>query len=383
MKMKMTACLLASLLGMGMVMTGCGSSAEDSEISISEESAPEETEVSYQTIGNESEDAYSILLTNQMGSTITGLSVRSSEETDYPADMMKSDQQIEDGETVVFFYLPDDAGTDLSEESGTDEATDTISEETSETQSDDTDGADDSTSDLADVRINITYFLQVTEEDGTVYELSYFAIDDMDEVVLCYEDDVAYLEYTSLSENIDISTKEAELAVKADRETAQAVVEQIDAVGEVTLDSEEAIQTARAAYDALTDSQKLLVTNADLLTQQENELAALKQQAAEEAAAAQAASTGSSSGSSGSSGSSSSSTGSSSGSSSSSTGSSSGSSSSSSGSSSSSADSSSSSADSSSGSSDSSSGTSDSSSSDSSSGSQSTEGCLDDVIINQ
>ena len=44
----------------------------------------------------------------------------------------------------------------------------------------------------------------------------------------------------------------------------------IDAIGPVTADSRAAIAAARAAYDALTDEQKLLVTNVSKLVDAEN-----------------------------------------------------------------------------------------------------------------
>ena len=47
----------------------------------------------------------------------------------------------------------------------------------------------------------------------------------------------------------------------ADLQAADAVEKLIDAIGTVTLDSEEAIKAARGAYDALTDAQKELVGN--------------------------------------------------------------------------------------------------------------------------
>ena len=58
---------------------------------------------------------------------------------------------------------------------------------------------------------------------------------------------------------------------------ADAVEELIDAIGEVTLDSEAAIEAAREAYDALTDEQKALVENYDELVAAEEALAALKE----------------------------------------------------------------------------------------------------------
>lgn len=66
---------------------------------------------------------------------------------------------------------------------------------------------------------------------------------------------------------------------------AQAVMDQIAAIGTVTLESEAAIQQARAAYDALTAAQKALVENLTVLTNAESTLAALQKQAADEKAA--------------------------------------------------------------------------------------------------
>ena len=73
-----------------------------------------------------------------------------------------------------------------------------------------------------------------------------------------------------------------------------AVKELIDAIGEVTLESGDAIKAARAAYDALTDTQKELVKNYEKLLAAEElyeeltaSAAAIAQKAAEEARKAQ------------------------------------------------------------------------------------------------
>ena len=50
-----------------------------------------------------------------------------------------------------------------------------------------------------------------------------------------------------------------------DQAAADAVIEKIAAIGTVTLDSKDAIDAAQAAYDALTDAQKALVSNAKAL----------------------------------------------------------------------------------------------------------------------
>ena len=60
------------------------------------------------------------------------------------------------------------------------------------------------------------------------------------------------------------------------QEAAAEVSAKIDALGEITMESEAAVRTARSAYDALSDAAKQLVTNYGLLTKAEETLAALK-----------------------------------------------------------------------------------------------------------
>ena len=71
-------------------------------------------------------------------------------------------------------------------------------------------------------------------------------------------------------------------ALLADQAVAKVVADKIAAIGTVTLESEAAIKEARAAYDALTDSQKLMVENLETLEKAE---AAYKQLAVDQAAA--------------------------------------------------------------------------------------------------
>ena len=66
-----------------------------------------------------------------------------------------------------------------------------------------------------------------------------------------------------------------------DAAAAAAVDEKIEAIGEVTLDSKDAIDEARAAYDALTGDQQALVNKLDDLTAAEEAYAALAAAAAE------------------------------------------------------------------------------------------------------
>ena len=90
--------------------------------------------------------------------------------------------------------------------------------------------------------------------------------------------DVARAAYDSLAAELQASvgnydvltTAEARYAeLKAAEEDAAAaapVITQIDAIGKVTLESKRLIEAAEAAYAALTDSQKALVTNYETLT---------------------------------------------------------------------------------------------------------------------
>ena len=92
---------------------------------------------------------------------------------------------------------------------------------------------------------------------------------------------------TNIDKLTEAETRYAELVkAEADKEAAEQVDELIGAVGdEITLDSREAIEAARAAYDALTAEQKSLVTGLDALKAAESKYQELKAAADKEAAA--------------------------------------------------------------------------------------------------
>lgn len=83
--------------------------------------------------------------------------------------------------------------------------------------------------------------------------------------------DVIILHYTD-----DYTLEEGSMASE-DKKAAMAVEDKIDAIGDVTLDSEKAIKDARDAYNALTADQKDLVENLTKLTDAEAKLQALKE----------------------------------------------------------------------------------------------------------
>ena len=79
-----------------------------------------------------------------------------------------------------------------------------------------------------------------------------------------------------LKELVDAEKAYAKLTATAeDQRKAQEVMDKIKSIGNVTKDSKQDIRDARKAYDALTDLQKLLVDNYDLLTAAETKFAML------------------------------------------------------------------------------------------------------------
>ena len=81
---------------------------------------------------------------------------------------------------------------------------------------------------------------------------------------------------TKLKELTDAEKAYAKLTATAeDQKKAQEVMDKIKKIGNVTKDSDQDIKDARKAYDALTDLQKLLVDNYDVLTAAETKFAML------------------------------------------------------------------------------------------------------------
>ena len=108
-------------------------------------------------------------------------------------------------------------------------------------------------------------------------------IDAIGEVTLASEEAItaARAAYGALTEARQAEVKSydkltAAEARLADLKAAKAVDDMIDAIGEVTLESEEAIAAARAAYGALTEARQAEVKSYDKLTAAEARLADLK-----------------------------------------------------------------------------------------------------------
>ena len=187
MKKTVVMCMLA--LSLCLIAAGCGKKEEETEVKEAEKVVIEEEEVEYQIIGNENEDAYEILLTNSTGKDIVGIAVKTSDKTEYPSNMMKSDEVLKDGVTAKLFYTPEESSESVDTEKA----------------------------------VNVVYNVQITLADNTVYELSSFGFDDIkEEAELYLEDDVVFVKYISKTTDDEISTKEQELGAKAQKEAQEA-----------------------------------------------------------------------------------------------------------------------------------------------------------------
>ncbi len=107
-------------------------------------------------------------------------------------------------------------------------------------------------------------------------------IDQIGEVTLEKKDEVtaARTAYTKLSSSQKQKVTNYDVLVAAEERLVEIPAENvsnlIDAIGEVTLASVDAINSAREAYDLLTDTQKELVTNYETLVDAENTLSQLQ-----------------------------------------------------------------------------------------------------------
>ena len=152
--------------------------------------AQEEAEQEYLTIGAQAEDAYYLLAANSTGQDITAFVMKTGAQEEYPANMMGTDAVWKNGETAEIYYLPEEAA------------------ETAEARE-------------SDVAFNPSYQAQVTLADGSVYELSALGLEDIGgDLALCLEEDTMYITYTIQTSGDTVSTKEQELAAKAQKEAA-------------------------------------------------------------------------------------------------------------------------------------------------------------------
>ncbi len=86
-------------------------------------------------------------------------------------------------------------------------------------------------------------------------------------------------EIDALSDRLSEAMKNPGQPDIEDQKAAKEVEEKISGIGKVTLESKKAIEAARAAYDKLSENQKKLVSNLEILTKAEAELKKLEEEA--------------------------------------------------------------------------------------------------------
>ena len=121
--------------------------------------------------------------------------------------------------------------------------------------------------------------LQIRNVESLIDAIGVVTIDSRDEIETARK---AYDALTDTQKNLvtnyaKLTAAEERLEqIKEDIEAADEVIRLIKKIGEVTLDSEDDIEAARLAYNALTNAQKRLVTNYSVLKEAEEEFAELE-----------------------------------------------------------------------------------------------------------
>ena len=205
MKRKVLIALCFCMIGVAGMTSGCGDKKEETPV-------VEEKEPELKTIGQEDKEAFKVEIKNATGKNIKGITIKQTDEESYPENMLEDGDVFTDQESRNLYYKVPEQSTEVLEESAEDTAVE--SEGTQEKE------------------LEQGYDIQLTFEDDSTAELHAFPFEDIEKGEICYEDDVAYLTYTSVASKEELNTKEAELAVKvaeqkaAEEAAAQAAAEQ-------------------------------------------------------------------------------------------------------------------------------------------------------------
>lgn len=192
MKKKIVVGTLLAVMAFSMI--GCSKKEEtkatESTIAETETQTPEPE--TYKAIGTEKEGdkVYCVKLKNSTGHEITGVSIKTTEEAEFPENMLKDGDIYAKGEERNLYYEV------------------VVSENETESTSEGT--ADENGEKL----LTQGYDVQITFDDGTVKVLHSFPFDDIKEGEICFQDEVVFLKYQSVTmSDSEVSTKEAELAI--------------------------------------------------------------------------------------------------------------------------------------------------------------------------
>lgn len=218
MKRKVLTIFLVGMLAITAV-TGCGN--KNTTDTKKETTATTKTEKEeYKTIGKEEKDAYKVTLKNATGQDIISVSVKSSSEENYPDSFLKEADTYKKDETRVLYYKPsEDAAKETATESGK--------------------------------VLPAEYTIQLTLADKTIVELHAFPFDDMEKGEIKIQDGVAYLTYEK--DGAEVSTLDAELATKAQKEQDEKAKAEAEAAAQAQAEAAAQAQAEAAAAQAQTN----------------------------------------------------------------------------------------------------------------------------------
>lgn len=208
--MLLSVCVLVSA---GMLV-GCSGKKQ-------EEPKEEKKEETLKSIGKEEEgkDIYKVVLENNTGKDITGIAVKDSTMEEYPENMLEENDVFKKDEKRNLFYKK----TSNEEAAGEAEQDEPV--------------------------LELQYDIQLTFDDGTALVLSAFPFGDIKEGKICFEEEVAFIEYESESAKQSVSTKSAELIIKKEAER-QAEIEAAAEAAKAEAEAKAAEAAARAAAEA-------------------------------------------------------------------------------------------------------------------------------------
>lgn len=223
---KIKVIMFTAIIGISL-LCGC-SSSQNSLAEVTTETTTETTMAATEvlTYGEEQENAYQVYVTNNMGESISSLEL---ETEDMDSVNILGDAGEIALEEKVLCYFPNGEGTKKS----------------------------------CKLKVKLT--------NNEEYELSAFDISDMDEVSLCFENEVGYIVYTSKSTGEEVKTKAEELEIKKLKNAVADFSEKLNAVKDEDENLEETVTALRETYDAFTEEQKKLVDEKDIMRLEELE----------------------------------------------------------------------------------------------------------------
>lgn len=200
-------------------------------------------EVQLKEIGTKSDSGFAVELKNSTGKDIKAVSVKKTEEKEFPASMISGTDVFASGESRILYYTdPQVAVGDKDESSDGNEESAGKEKEDSQTEK--------VTQGVGEKELTAGYDIQLTLADDTNVVLHGFPFGDMEKGELLFDGQVGYLKYTSVSSKQELDTKEAEVAYltaeKTAREAAEKAEQEAKAAEEAAAKAQEEAQAAAA-----------------------------------------------------------------------------------------------------------------------------------------